>query len=271
MRRSSPLLAALAASVVTACDRPGPGAEPIFVDGRAVVPVGDTLLAMTGSAVPGVLLYDRRTSTVDTLGADELLSPTHVQWTNGRWYVSDVREGHPWIVVFSAQGTVERRIDLDTLASAPHQFAVLPDGRPVLEAGDGRLVMLDDDSTVIFALAQTSSRTGLLVAARGGVLHAVPDRTITLYNALGKIRWRIDWPWFERAFITDIAVDSRGRPHVLAGEQGRDIFQVFGLSPVTGEAVRWSDESSTATFAVRQLGDIKPDSAVRWLGTSPDS
>jgi hypothetical protein len=168
-------------------------------------------------------------------------------------------------MVFSVAGGLERLIAIDSLVSAPHQFAVLPDGRVVVEAPDGRLLALSGDSVTTFALTPRSERTGLLVAARGGVLHAVPDRAITLYNAQGNIRWRLDWPWNSSAFVADLSVDSQGRPHVLAGEAGRSGFIVFGLLPETGEVGRWSEAGPFATFVVRPLGDIMPDSAYRWV------
>ena len=256
----------LAASL-TACNIPGLARDLIFLDGRAVAAAGDSVLAMSVPAVRGLLLRNRRTGKIDTLGAGQLTSPVHFQWARERWYVSDIRDGRPLIVVLSSSGVVERRIELDTIASAPHQFAVLEDGRIVVEAPDSRLIALSEDgAATLFALVQTSPRTGLLIAARGGVLHAVPDRSITLYNSLGKIRWRLDWPWSESTFVADLGIDSQGRPHIIAGQQGRPGFVAFGLSPITGEVVRWSEDGPFATFVVDKLGEIKPDSASNWLG-----
>ncbi len=255
----TPLLA-----VVCACVRTLPADELIFLDGRAVASGGDSILAITKAGTPGVLLRNRETGTLDTLGMGELTSSQHVQWQGGKWYASDVTNGRPSIVVFSADGSVERRVPLEGIASAPHQFAILPDGRIVVEAPDGQLIALKDGESSMFALTQRSPRSGFLVAAKGGVLHAIPDRTITLYNALGRIRWRLEWPWAESAFVADLAVDSQGRPHVLAGQEGREGFVVFGISPETGEVGRWSEEGPYATFVVRPLGDIRPDSAGRW-------
>ncbi len=251
---------------LTACDIPSLGRDLIFLDGRAVAAAGDSVLAISVPAVSGLLILDRRTGKLDTLGAGQLASPVHFQWARERWYVSDIRDGRPLIIVLSSSGVVERRIELDTIASAPHQFAVLEDGRIVVEAPDSRLIAFSEDGASTFALVQTSPRTGLLVGARGGVLHAVPDRSITLYNSLGKIRWRLDWPWSESTFVADLGVDHQGRPHIIAGQQGRPGFVAFGLSPITGEVVRWSEDGPFATFVVDRLGEIKPDSASNWLG-----
>ncbi|MFQ5704043.1 MAG: hypothetical protein ACE5HT_08480 [Gemmatimonadales bacterium] len=255
-----------AAAAVAACDMEDSGSDLIFIDGRAVAAQGDSVLAMSLPGVSGILIRNRHTGEIDTLGANELNSPVHFQWVNDKWYISDVRDGRPVIVVLSAHGDVEGRIELDTVASAPHQFAVLEDGRIIVESRDSRLVALSEDSSTTFALVQASSRTGLLVAAHGGVLYAIPDRSITLYNALGRIRWRLDWPWTKSTFAADLAVDSQGRPHVIAGQQGRPGFVVFGLSPITGEVVRWSEEGPFATFVVDRMGNIEPDSASNWLG-----
>ncbi len=254
-------------ALTAGCGGSASDAELLFIHGRAVASAGDSLFAMTAGNVHGVLLRNVPARTIDTLGLDDLESPGHVQWINERWFVSDVREGRRSVAVFTADRMLERRVAVDTVATAAHQFAVLPDGRIVVESGDGRLVVLGDDSATTFALVETGTRTGMIVAARGGVLYAAPDRSVTLYNALGRIRWRIDWPWDDSTFVADIAVDSQGRPHVLAGREGVDGFVVFGISPITGEVVRWSEPGPYATFVVRRLGQILPDSASRWLGT----
>lgn len=260
----------LAALAVAACEPGGPDAELVFVDGRAVAPAFDSVYAYTALGVPGVLLHYRHTGATTSWGSEELSSPWHIQWMNDRWYVSDVDDGQPLVVVFTPDGVEERRISLSGIASAPHQFAVLPDGRIVVEATDDRLVALDGDSVVTFALVETEARTGLVTAARGGVLHAVPDGFVTLYNGLGNIRWRLEWPWDETIFAIDLAVDVRGRTHVLAGQQEQRSFIVFGFAPETGEVIRWSEEGSLATFLVGRLGEYYPDSASNWVGDRPD-
>jgi hypothetical protein len=247
-----------------ACGAPAPDLEPVFVDGRAVAPSGDTLLAITAPGMPGVLLYDRRDGTKRWMGQQELSSPAHVQWSEGHWYVSDVNQGRPMVVVFSPDGGLVDRIDLGSYAVVAHQFAVLPDGHIVVETADDRLVAVRGDSVVTFALIDESPRTGLLVAAHGGVLHVVPHRTLTLYNGLGKIRWRTEWPWVETLFVTDLAVDSRGRPMILAGHEGGDSFVVYGLDAITGEVIIWM-EGPTATFSIRKYGDIQPDDPDHWI------
>ena len=262
-------LALWAGVLLQACDAPSQ-AELIFLDGRAVAPAGDSVLAISRPTLPGVLLFNRLTGRTDTLGIDELLSPTHMQWHDGRLYVSDVRDGRAWIVVFGATGQVERRINLDSITAVQHQFAVLPDGRIALETRDDRLVAFSEDSISTFAVIESSPRTGLLAAVQGGVLHLVPHRTITLYNELGKIRWRADWEWADNVFITDISVDSRGRPNILAGREGYDGFMVFGFSPFTGEVVRWQ-EGPNATFSVGTYGDIQPDDSSLWLNPATGS
>lgn len=264
--RSSYPLTLLAGVLLQACDAPSQ-AELIFVDGRAVAPAGDSVLAISRPTLPGVLLFHRLTGKTDTIG-NGLVSPTHLQWHGGRLYVSDVRDGRAWIVVFGANGEVERRIDVDSITAVPHQFAVLPDGRIVLETRDDQLVAFGEDSISTFALIESSTRTGLLAAVQGGVLHLVPQRTFTLYNEMGKIRWRVDWEWADDVFITDISVDSRGRPNLLAGRQGHDGFMVFGFSPFTGEVVRWQ-EGPNATFSVGAYGDIEPADSSAGLNPAP--
>jgi len=250
--------------LASACGTPGPDLDPVFIEGRAVAPSGDTLLAITAPGMPGVMLYDRRDGNRRWIGAEHLSSPAHVQWSGDLWYVSDVNDGHPMVAVFTADGRPVERLDLGSRAAVAHQFAVLPDGQIVVETADDRLVALRGDSVVTFALIDESSRTGMLVAARGGVLHVVPHRTLTLYNGLGKIRWRREWPWVETLFVTDLAVDSRGRPMILAGHEGGDGFVVYGLDAVTGEPIIWT-VGPTATFSIRKYGDIQPDTPEHWI------
>lgn len=266
MRQYRILLIILVGTALSACETRLERSELIFVDGRAVAPAIDSIFAFTALGQPGVLLHFRHTGILDTLGADELSSPIQTQWINGFWYVSDVVDGRPWIVVFDSDGSVIDRVDLGGIASAPHQFAVLPDGRIVVETTDGRLAALDSDSVVTFALTETGTRTGLVAAARGGVLHAVTDRSVTLYNGRGNIRWRIEWPWDDSIYAVDLAVDADGRTHLLAGQETERSFIVFGFSPTTGEVVRWSREGPSATFVVGRMGEIYPDSASNWVG-----
>lgn len=258
-------LLALTIAVCTACNAAPPATELVFVDGRAVAPAGDSLLAVTRSGLAGILVRDRRSNRVDTVGAGLLTSPHHIQHHDGRWYVSDVDIGHPFVVQLAANGELVRRIDLDTIAVAPHQFAVLPDGRLIVETAGGELVSLDDGAVSTFAIVRQGSRTGLLVAALGGVLHAAPGHDVTLYNAQGKLRWRLPWPWVDAAFVSDIAVDAQSRIHVIAGEEGRNAFVIFSLSPANGEVVRWSEPGPAASFAITRLGDITPIEASEWF------
>ncbi len=266
MTKHRMLLVGLALITVGACQPGIPNEELIFVDGRAVAPALDSVYAITTGDTQGVLLYYRRTGVLDTIGAEVLSSPIHTQWSDGLWYVSDVIDGRPSVVVFDQNGTVTRQIDLSGIASAPHQFAVLPDGRIVIESNDGRLVTVDGDSVVTFALTEAGPRTGLVVAARGGVLHAVAGELVTLYNGQGNIRWRIEWPWDDTIFAVDLAVDADGRTHLLAGQETEQSFIVFGFSPTTGEVLRWSMEGPSATFVVGRMGEIYHDSASNWVG-----
>lgn len=252
---------------MAACDVPAPSLDLIYVDGRAVAAAGDTLLAVTRPGSQGFLVYDRGTKQVQTLGRGELSSPFHIQEASGRWYVSDVWEERATIAIFTSDGILQQRLAIDTIAAAPHQFAVLPDGRVVVEAPDDRLVAFrPGEGAETFALAEQSERSGLVVAASGGVLHAVPGKAITLSNANGNLRWRLPWPWHEGAFVTDMAVDALGRYHIIAGEEARGTFVVFSLSPTTGEILRWSVPGPHATFVVDRIGKIEPDTARRWIG-----
>lgn len=266
MRSKRLFVTILIAAVFTACETHRENAELIFVDGRAVAPALDSIYAFTALGQPGVLLYYRDTGVLDTLGAEELSSPIHTQWMGGSWYVSDVVAGKPSVVVFNSDGAVSHRVELDGIASAPHQFAVLPDRRIVVESADGRLVAVRGGSVTTFALTETGARTGLLVAAQGGVLHAIAGRSITLYNGQGNIRWRIDWPWDDTIYAVDLAVDARGRTHLLAGQEAERSFIVFGFAPTTGEVIRWSREGPFGTFVVGRMGEIFPDSASNWVG-----
>jgi hypothetical protein len=227
---------------------------------------GDSLLAFTRQGTSEIVVRDRRSGAVYRRGTNTLLSPHHIQELDGRWYVSDVEEGAAAVVVFSSQWDFERRITVHDAASAPHQFAVLPDGRLVVEATDGRLVAVGPDSTATFALVEQSDRTGLVAAVAGGVLHAAPGRAITLYNAQGNVRWRAPWEWGEGMYVTDIAVDGQGRIHALVGDPRRNEFRSFTLSPTTGEVIRWSEAAAAATFVVERMGEIRPDSTARWIG-----
>ncbi len=251
---------------LAACSGTAPKEDLIFVDGRAVAAAGDSLLAMTRQGSSAITVRDRITGEISVHAAADLRTPLHIQESGGLWYVSDVVDGEAIIVVFSADWEVRDRIGVDSVAAVPHQFAVLPDGTLVLESVDGRLLALRDDSLTTFALTEQSSRNGMLVAAQGGVLHTIPDKTLTLYNARGNLRWRQAWPWHEGAYIADLSVDANGRVHVLAGAEGTNVFYAFTLSPVTGEAVRWTAPSLMATFVVKQLGEIRPDSTERWIG-----
>jgi len=254
----------VAAIFSAACGNSGPSGDLVFVDGRAVAAAGDSVLAWTQQGVGSVILRDRGTGATYTRGGEVLQSPHHIQEAEDRWYVSDAADGEWWVVEFSYQWDVLRRIRVDTITTTPHQFAVLPNGEIIVEAPDGRLVSIAGDTLRTFALTETSRRTGLLLGALGGVLHAVPDKSITLYNQAGNIRWRLPWEWQEGAYVTDLALDAQGRLHVLAGQDTPSRFYVFSLDRNTGQVIRWSPPGAVATFVIDRLGDVQPDSTGRW-------
>jgi len=245
-------------ALVTGCGAPTTTYEPVFLAGRAVAPVGDSLFAATSTRVAAVILYDRRGRPRDTLGLGLLSNPGRVQVRDGSTYVSDVAQGHPLIAEFGPDGALRRTIRLDGMASQAHQFAVLPDGGVVIESRDARLLVLRGDSAATFAPVEVGTRPSLLLGADGGVLHAIPDKMITLYNGFGHIRWRIDWPWQEAAFVADVALDRRGRIHFLVGDPATGTFTAPTLAPATGEVVRWSEPTSGNSFVVDRLGQVIP-------------
>lgn len=259
--------AALLALALFACGRQATRTQPIFVEGRAVTMAGDSLYALTLSGRPELLVRSRRTGRATLIGTGVLHSPAHVQWFDNEWYVSDVDNGKAVIVVLAPDGTLRRRIPVDQWTDTPHQFALMPDGRIILEGRAAKLVALKGGTASTFKVTEPSSKTGLLVAASGGVLHAVPDRYITLYNEFGNIRWRIDWPWARTAYVTDLSVDYNGRIHVIAGVPSQGTFLVYTVSTQTGEVVRWSIPATKATFTVDPLGMLEPADAGAWLGT----
>ncbi len=257
---------ARAAWVVTfvACG-PSLAVDPIFIEGRSVSSAADSLIAMTRAGLPGILVRRRRGGEVRELGAGTVRSPVLVQWENGQWYVSDIDTGKPAIVVLSPAGALIRRIPVERYTTTPHQFAVLPDGRIVVEAPDGTLLALEGDTSSVFTVTGHAPKTGLLIAVAGGVLHAVPDKYLTLYNQFGHIRWRLDWPWARTAYISQITLDPQGRIHVLAGVPRDSTFIVYTLSNQTGEVVIWSPPARKPTFIVDRLGQIKADNPEKWV------
>lgn len=248
------------------CGRGTSGIQPIFVEGRAVTMAGDSAYALTGTARASLWIKNLVSGQSREIGGGILQSPAHAQSVNGDWYVSDVENGKAVIVIFGPDGSLKRRIPLDRHTDASHQFAVLPDGRIVIEGRGGKLVALQGDKVTTFAVTEQSSRTGLLIAASGGVIHAVPDQYVTLYNEFGHIRWRIDWPWAGTAFISDLTVDANARVHVIAGVPNQGTFIVYTLSTQTGEVVRWSIPGRAATFTVDPLGRLEPGEAADWTG-----
>ncbi len=264
MNRTS-VLATLAMAGCLACEPPRTW-HVVFLDGRGIEAVGDSLVGYTAEDANGLLVLDLKTGQTDTLGAGELDGPVHVQHLDGRWYVSGVSDGTPSVTILTSDGELDRRVDLTGVTTLPHQFAVLPNGRMVVQGRDSRLVTVTDDSTSTFALTDIGTRPSLLVAASGGVLHAVPDHHITLYNGFGNVRWRVEWPWVETAFISDLAVDRVGRVHLLSGmlDRGEGTFLVYSMVQLTGEVIRWSEPGPHATFVVNGFGEVRPDSTANW-------
>lgn len=253
---------------VVACKPAAQSWDPIFLNGRAVAAAGDTLLAFTRLSDPGIMVRDRRTGAVYSRGGSALASPYQVQELGGHWYVSDARSGKYWIDVFSSDWDLERQIPLDGLTSVPHQFAVLPDGRIVLEANDTTLIAVDtdpDNSVEVFAHIEADARPGMLIAANGGVVYAAPGTSIILFNEHGNVRWHAQWPWNDNAYMADLAVDWRGRIHALLGGDQNGTFRAFTLDRNTGEPIRWSEPSATASFVVGRLGELQPDSIDTWV------
>ena len=133
--------------------------------GRVVDMAGDSVLAMTTQGLGGVILYHMKTGAVDTIAEDVLTAPVHVQFVDDRWYVSDIVGDRPSIAVLSWNGELEREFDLEDLASNPHQFAVLPDERVIVETANGELVALGGDSVTTFALVDTSADSAAIHSA----------------------------------------------------------------------------------------------------------
>jgi hypothetical protein len=252
-------------ALLAGCDTPTPTVEPIFLAGRVVEPDGDSLFAVTARDAGALVIYDRAGRLRDTLGRGLLRSPDHVQIVGDAWYVSDVDEGRPEVVVLRRDGTLLRRVPLAGIASHAHQFAVLPDGAIVVEGRDGRLLAVRGDSVATFALVEVGRRPSLVVGVGGGVLLAVPDQTLTLYNGFGNIRWRVEWPWAETAFVSGIGVDSHGRIQIIAGVAADDTFIAYSIDPGTGEVVRWSAPETDPSFVVDRLGDVRRAKG-RWMG-----
>lgn len=258
-----PVITALSLS----CGKSNRSLQPIFIEGRAVETSGDTLIAMTRSGFPGIILRNNRTQKIDTLAFEVVSSPVHLQSHDGGWLVSDSREGSWWIWALDEVGNIVDSIGFSAPMPTANQFARLPEGGIVVESPGGILLKFSGEVADTFAVTEENpGKTGILIALAGGVFHAVPDKHITLYNAFGNPRWRVVWPWMETAAFTDVAVDAHGRPHLIAGIARDQHFIVYSLDVVTGEVIRWSEPGPDATFVVERLGLIKPDDPVAWAG-----
>lgn len=247
-----------------ACGPRSRGHDLVFFAGRAVAPVGDSLFVVALPTAGAVLALDRHGRT-DTLGAAVLTSPRRIQVLGDTWYVSDVDSSGPSVVALAPDGTLRRRVRLRGITPLPHQFAALDDGSIVVEAPDRRLVRVRRDSVTTFAVTDQGPRPSLVAGANGGVLLAVPNHWITLYNAFGTIRWRIEWPWRETAYVNDVAVDATGRIDIIASVPANGTFVVYTIAASTGEILRWSAPQARSTFVVDQLGAISPADSIAWL------
>ncbi|MDH5803707.1 MAG: hypothetical protein OEZ54_00885 [Gemmatimonadota bacterium] len=252
---------------LTACEGPADSLGLVFLDGRAVAAMGDSLLVMTAEGVSGVLLYDIRNETLDTIAEETLNQPVHIEIGPDRWYVSDTRGASARIAVLNFDGTLDRWIELAGISRLAHQFALLPDQRIVVQSPDGQLIFAEasDDSAEVFALTDLGVRPNLMAGVAGGVFQAVQGHHMTLYNEFGNIRWRTDWPWAETAFFTDIAVDRQERIHLLAAVPNEEIFLAYTVGRTDGAIIRWSEDGTYATFTVERNGRYRPDSTVAWL------
>ncbi|MEX0692434.1 MAG: hypothetical protein WD934_03385 [Gemmatimonadales bacterium] len=252
---------AVLALLAGACQGGGPVRVPIFIEGRAVAPAGDSLFGVVATGGPLLLL--RASGVADSLGLGALREPVTVQHRDGDWWVSDVQDGVSTIVRLR-RGAAPRVTSLGVDAVRPHQFAVLPDGALVYEVRDHRLVVRRGDSVATFAAVEVADRPSFTVAAGGGVLHAVPGLHITLYNAFGNLRWRLAWPWVATAHVGALAIDPQSRIQLLSGVADLGTFIVYTIDPTSGEVTRWSQPDSSATFVVDRLGGVVPDRDGRW-------
>jgi hypothetical protein len=247
--------------LVMACQGGGPVRVPIFIEGRAVAPAGDSLFGVVATGGPLLLL--RASGVADSLGLGALREPATVQHRDGDWWVSDVQDGVPTVVRLR-RGAIPQVTSLGAEAVQPHQFAVLPDGGLVYEVRDHRLVVRRGESVATFATVEVADRPSYTVAAGGGVLHAVPGRHVTLYNAFGNLRWRLAWPWVETAHVGAIAIDAQSRIQLLSGVADQGTFIVYTMDPTSGEVTRWSEPDSSATFLADRLGGVTADRQGRW-------
>lgn len=247
--------------LLSACNPPITNRSPVFIAGRPVAAIGDTVFGVAAAGGPVIVL--RASGIPDTIGRGALEDPFAIQRSGDAWWVSDVREGLP-AVVRLARSAPPITIPLGREAVQPHQFAVLPDGGLVYEVADHRLVVRRGDSVATFAVVERGDRPSLLTAASGGALHAVPGKHITLYNAFGHVRWRITWPWVETAHMAAATVDPRGRIQLLSGVADEGTFIVYTIEPSSGEITRWSVPDSNATFTVDRLGDVSVAGRQYW-------
>lgn len=273
-RRSSPTTSAVsrriaqfalvALAALAGCKAPSAFKAPIFIAGRPVATMGDSLFAVPATNAPVVLLLDRAGHVTDTLRAEALTQPVQIQALADTWFVSDGGGTAPTLFVFSADGRLLRQTSLAAANPASAHFAVLPDGRIVVEGRGGQLVALFGDADTIFVPVQVGPRPSLLVGADGGVFYAAPGKSVALYNGFGHIRWRVDWPWADSAYVGGVAVDAKGRIHLISGVGSQGTFIVYTLATASGEIVRWSAPDSVPTFVVDRLGALTRGDTTHW-------
>lgn len=255
---------ALVAAAVAACQAPSALKAPVFIAGRAVATMRDSLFAVPAAGAPVVLVLDHDGHVVDTLAAPALTRPVQVQALADSWFVSDGGGKAPTLFVFTADGHLVRQASLAAAHPVSAHFAILPDDRIVVEGTGGQLVALSGDSAKIFVPVEVGPRPSLLAGADGGVFYAAPGKTVTLYNGFGHIRWRVNWPWADSAYVGAVAVDARGRIHLISGVGSQGTFIVYTLATPSGEIVRWSAADSVPTFVVDRLGALTGGDTTRW-------
>ncbi len=272
--RSSPTISAVskriagfalaAVAALAACKAPSAFKAPVFIAGRAVATMHDSLFAVPAARTPVVLVLDRDGHAVDTLAAAGLTQPVQVQALADTWFVSDGAGRAPTLFVFTAAGHLLRQSPLAAADPVSAHFAVLPDGRIVVQGTGGRLVALAGDSGKIFVPVEVGPRPSLLAGADGGVFYAAPGKSVALYNGFGHIRWRVDWPWADSAYVGGVSVDAKGRIHLISGVGNQGTFIVYTLATPSGEIVRWSAADSVPTFVVDRLGALTGGDTTHW-------
>ena len=132
-RRSSPTTSAVsrpiarftlvALATLAACKAPSTFKAPIFIAGRSVATMGDSLFAVPAANAPVVLVLNRDGRVADTLGAGTLTQPVQIQALADTWFVSDGGGTAPTLFAFTAGGHLLRETSLAAADPASAQFA----------------------------------------------------------------------------------------------------------------------------------------------------